>query len=193
MRKNTNPCNVSLDDTIESEEPVNTTMTTTLIRSEDNSNATQESIATKSTFTSEENNKTWYNTNEEYDSWHNAIETMDNYQEWVDPPTTDKSGYEFLISMLCKFICFMLLCTFQTKVTACETFVCAIKYCLKPSSQRLLQYTDGLINLGPGTPRNIVKQVMIVGNFLITFAKAKNLVITNATVNQEGTVVNTHL
>ena len=52
---------------------------------------------------------------------------MDNYQEWVDPPMTDKSGCEFLISMLCKFICFMLLCTFQAKVTACETFVCAIR------------------------------------------------------------------
>ena len=56
-------------------------MTTTSIRSEDDSNATQESVATTPTFTSEENNKTWYNTNEEYDSWHNAIETMDNYQE----------------------------------------------------------------------------------------------------------------
>ena len=40
---------------------------------------------------------------------------------------TDKSGCHFLLSMLCKFICFMLLCTFQAKVTTCETIVCAIK------------------------------------------------------------------
>ena len=112
MWKNTNPCNVSLDDTSESEEPVNTTMTTTSIRSEDNSNMTQESIGSTAISMSEEDNKTWYNTNEEYDSWHDAIETMDNYQEWVDPPTTDKSGCEFLIFMLCKFIYFMLLCAF---------------------------------------------------------------------------------
>ena len=56
MQKNIDPCNVSLDGTSESEEPVNTTMTTISIRSEDNSNATQESIATTPTFTSEENN-----------------------------------------------------------------------------------------------------------------------------------------
>ena len=85
MWKNTDPCNVSLDNTSESEEPVNTIMTTTSIRSEDDSNITQESIATTPTFMSEENNKTWYNTNDEYDSWHNAIETINNYQEWVDP------------------------------------------------------------------------------------------------------------
>ena len=61
------------------------------------------------------------------DSWHDAIETMDKYQEWVDPPMTDKSGYQFLISMLCKIICFMLFCIFQAKVTTCETIVCVIK------------------------------------------------------------------
>ena len=79
MWKNTGQCNVSLDNTSESEEPDNTTMTRTSIRSEDDSNATQESVATKPTFTSEENYKTWYNTNEEYDSWYDLIETMDNY------------------------------------------------------------------------------------------------------------------
>ena len=46
MWMNTDPCNVSLDDTSESEEPVNTTMTTTSIRSEDDSNVTHESIGT---------------------------------------------------------------------------------------------------------------------------------------------------
>ena len=127
MWKNTNPCNVSLDNTSDSEEPVNTTMTTTSIRSEDDSNATQDSVATTPTFMSEENNETWYDTNEEYDLWHNGIETMDNYQEWVDSPMTDKSGYQFLLSMLCNIICFMLLCTFQARVTTWETFVCVIK------------------------------------------------------------------
>ena len=73
MWKNTDPYNVSPDNTSKSEEPVNTTRTTTSIRGEDDSNATQESIATTPTFTSEENNETWYNTNEEYDSWHDAI------------------------------------------------------------------------------------------------------------------------
>ena len=58
MWKNTDLCNVSLGNASELEEPVNTTMTTTSIRSEDDSNATQESIATKPTFTSEENNET---------------------------------------------------------------------------------------------------------------------------------------
>ena len=109
MWKNTDPCIISFDNTSESEEPVNTTMTTTSIRSEDNSNMTQESIGSTAISMSEEDNKTWYNTNEEYDSWHDAIETMDNYQEWVDPPMTDKSGCQFPISMLGKIICFMLL------------------------------------------------------------------------------------
>ena len=127
MWKNTNPCNKSLDETSESEKPVNTTMTTSSMWSEDDFNATQESIATTPTCTSEENNETWYNTNQEYDSWHDAIETMDNYQGWVDPPMTDKSGCQFCISMLCKIICIMLLCTFQAKFTKCETIVCAIK------------------------------------------------------------------
>ena len=49
-------------------------MTTTSIRSEDISNATQESVDTIPTFMSEENNETWYDSNEEYDLWHNAIE-----------------------------------------------------------------------------------------------------------------------
>ena len=68
-------------------------MTTTSIRSEDNSNMAQESIGSTSISMSKEDNETWYNTNnEEYDLWHDAIKTMDNYQEWVDPPTTDKTG-----------------------------------------------------------------------------------------------------
>ena len=127
MQKNIDPCNISLDNTSESEELVNTTMTTTLISSEDNSNMTQESIGSTAISMSEEGNKTWYDTNEEYDSWHDAIETMGNYKKWVDPPMTDKLGRKFFISMLCKFICFILLCIFQAKITACETFVCAIR------------------------------------------------------------------
>ena len=59
-------------------------------------------------------------------------------------------------------------------------------------SQRLLLCTTGLINLASYTPRNIVKQAMVVRNFLIIFAQAKNIVITNGAVNPEDTVVNTH-
>ena len=80
MRKNTNTCNLSLDDSTEPEEPVNTTMTTTSMMSEDNSNMTQESIGVTATSMSEGDNETWYNTIEEYDGWHDAIEFMDNYQ-----------------------------------------------------------------------------------------------------------------
>ena len=40
---------------------------------------------------------------------------------------TDKSGYQFLHSMLCKIICFMLLCTFKAKVTTCKTIVYLIE------------------------------------------------------------------
>ena len=79
---------------------------------EDNSNMTQESIGVTATSMSEEDNTTWYKTIEEIDSWHDAIKTMDNYQEWVDPPTTKESGYEFLISMLYKFIYFTMFCAF---------------------------------------------------------------------------------
>ena len=72
------------------EEPVNTTMTTASMMSEDNSIMTQEPISATATSMSEGDNETWYDTVEEYDSWHDAIETMDNYQEWVDPPTTEE-------------------------------------------------------------------------------------------------------
>ena len=81
MWNNIDPCDVSLDHTSDSEEPVNSTMTTTPIGIESNINATQDSVATTTKIISEENNKTWYNTNEEYDLWHNDAETMDNYQE----------------------------------------------------------------------------------------------------------------
>ena len=52
---------------------------------------------------------------------------MDNFQEWVDPLITDKSGCQFFISMLYKTIFFMLLCIFQAKVTTCEIIVCVIE------------------------------------------------------------------
>ena len=84
---NTDPGDVSLDNTSDSEGPVNSTMTPTSIKIENNSNTTQDSVAATTTIILEENNKTWYNTNEEYNSWHNAAETMDNYQEWTDPTT----------------------------------------------------------------------------------------------------------
>ena len=60
------------------------------------------------------------------------------------------------------------------------------------SSLHLSLCTTGLINLAFDTPTNIVKQAMVVGNFFIIFAQAKNLVITNGTVNPEDTVVVTH-
>ena len=87
MWKNTNPCDVLLDNTSDSEEPVNSTMTTTPIGIEYNSKVTQDSVATTTIIMSAEYNKTWYNTNVEYDSWPNAAETMDNFQEWINPPT----------------------------------------------------------------------------------------------------------
>ena len=52
---------------------------------------------------------------------------MDNYQEWIDPPMTDKSGYQFLHSMLCKIICFVLLCTFKAKCTTFKTIIYIIE------------------------------------------------------------------
>ena len=60
------------------------------------------------------------------------------------------------------------------------------------SSLHLSLCTTGLINHAYDTPKNIVKQAMVVGNFLKVFAQARNLVITNGTVNLEDTVVNTH-
>ena len=67
-----------------------------------------------------------------------------------------------------------------------------LKHYPKLSSQRLSQYVNGLINLGSDTPRKILKQVMVVGNYLTSFAKARKLVITNVTVKLEGTVVDRH-
>ena len=86
MWKNTNPCDVSLDNTSDSEEPVNSTMTTTSIGIENKSKATQDSVVTTATIMSGENNETWYDTKGEYDSWHDAAETMDNHREWIIPP-----------------------------------------------------------------------------------------------------------
>ena len=87
MWKKTDPCDVYLDDTSDSEEPVNSTMTTSSIGIENKSKASQDSVATTVTIMSGEINETWYDTYEEYDSWHDAVEIMDNYQEWIIPPT----------------------------------------------------------------------------------------------------------
>ena len=81
MRKNIDPYDISLDNTSDSEEPVNSTITATSIRIENNSKATQDLVATTTTIMLEENNESWYNANEECDSWYDATETMDNYQE----------------------------------------------------------------------------------------------------------------
>ena len=40
---------------------------------------------------------------------------------------TPNSGYHFLHSMLCKVIYFVLLCTFEAKVTTCKTIVYVIE------------------------------------------------------------------
>ena len=87
MWKNTDPCDVSLDDTSNSEEPVNSTMTTSSIGIEKKSKTTQDSVATTATTMSGEHNEAWYDTYEEYNSWHDDVETMDNYQELIIPPT----------------------------------------------------------------------------------------------------------
>ena len=63
---NTDPCDVSLDNTSNSKGRVNSTTTPTSIKIENNSNAIQDSVATTKTIMMEENDKTWYNTNEEY-------------------------------------------------------------------------------------------------------------------------------
>ena len=55
---NTDPCDVSLDDTSDSKEQVNSTTTPLTIMLEGN-------------------NEIWYDTNEEYDVWHDATKTMD--------------------------------------------------------------------------------------------------------------------
>ena len=49
MRKNIDPYDVSLDNTSDSEEPVNSTITTTPIGIENNFKATQESVSTITT------------------------------------------------------------------------------------------------------------------------------------------------
>ena len=41
--------------------------------------------------------------------------------------STPNSGYQFLYSMLCKVICFMLLCIFKAKVTTCKTILYVIE------------------------------------------------------------------
>ena len=79
----------------------------------------------------------------------------------------------------------------MSKLLYVKSLYAQLEYCPKPPSQRLLQYTDGLINLGPGTPRNILIQVIVVENFLTSFTKARNLVTTNVTVKMEDTVDNT--
>ena len=84
---NTDPSDVSLDNTSDSEDSVNSTATPTSTETENNSNATQNSVATTITTISEGKDKIWYDTNEEYDSRHDATKTMDNYQEWINPPT----------------------------------------------------------------------------------------------------------
>ena len=75
---NTDPCNVSLDDTSGIEGLANV-------------DVTKESVATTTTSMSTKDDKIWYNANKEYDSWHKVAKTMDNYQEWNDSPIIFKN------------------------------------------------------------------------------------------------------
>ena len=82
---------------------------------------------------------------------------------------------------------------FKPKLLHMITSYTQLKHCLKLSLQRLSPYTNGLISLGPSTPKNFIKQVMVVEIFLTNFKKARNLVTTIVTIKLEGTVVDIHL
>ena len=104
---------------------------------------------------------------------------------------TPNSGWEFQLSMLYKIIYFMLLCTFKAKVIICNT----IEYVLETLSKAII-LTPIAIHKWFNKPcirytKKHLKRAMVVGNFLINFAQADKLVITNGTVNQEDTVVDT--
>ena len=101
---NTDPCDISLENTSDTKGPVSidvtkesvkATITPMSIEIDNNINVAQYSVTTTNTPMPIEDDKTWYDSNEESDLWHEAAETMDNYQEWVDPPTilgdTDKT------------------------------------------------------------------------------------------------------
>ena len=70
---NTDPCNVSLDDTSGIEDLANV-------------DVTEESVVTTATPMSTKDNNTWYNAIEKYISWYGVAEAMGNYQEWKNPP-----------------------------------------------------------------------------------------------------------
>ena len=101
---NTDPYDISLDNTSDTkgpvsidvtEEPVKATTTPMSIEIGNNTNLASDSVTTTTTPMLIENDETWYDANKEYHLWYNTVETMDNYQEWVDPPTvlgdTDKT------------------------------------------------------------------------------------------------------
>ena len=69
---NTDPCNVSLDNSSGTEDLANM-------------DVTKESVATTITPISTKDNEIWYNTIAKYDSWHEVVKTMNTYQEWDDP------------------------------------------------------------------------------------------------------------
>ena len=195
---NTDLYYLSLDNTSDSEGPVNSTMITTSTGIENNTKATKDSVVTITTIMLWENNETWYDTNEEYDSWHYAAETMDNYQEWINPFTVvgvitmtnpiiknidpyihqgDEHPNSLKPTILTpnsgwEFLHSMLykiICFMLLWIFKAKVTTCkTIKYVLE-----------------------ILSKAMVVGNFHIIFAQANNLVIKNGIVNQEDTVVNT--
>ena len=84
---NNDPCDVSLDNTSDSGEPVNSTTTTASIRIETTPMRPKPQLPQQQQSYQKKNDEIWYAINEESDSWQNATETMDNYQEWINPPT----------------------------------------------------------------------------------------------------------
>ena len=90
---NTDPCDISLDDTSDTKGPVRTDVTKKSVKAtttpmsveiDTNTNVAQDLVTTTTTPMSIEDDKTWYDDNEQYDWWHNVAETMDKYQRWVN-------------------------------------------------------------------------------------------------------------
>ena len=110
-------------------------MTPMSIEIDNNIKVAQDSATTTTTLMSTKNDETWSDANEEYDLWHDAAETMENYQEWTDPPTVLKdvnkiepiiehiTGYQFIHSIFCKIVYFMLFCTFKATVITNKTII----------------------------------------------------------------------
>ena len=105
---------------------------------------------------------------------------------------TSNSGWQVLHSRLYNFFALCYFVHLRRKLLHVKSSNMYLKHCPESSSQRLPQYTNGLLNLESNTLRNIVKQAIVVGNFIIIFMQAKYLVIIDGSINLEDTVVDTH-